>query len=260
MNWNSTSEIPHLEGIGAHVWAANLDSIPKAVPTFISLLSLDERQRAERFNSVHDHDRFIAARGVLRTILGFYLKKQPSELKFDCAAHGKPELLLAIGQPRLNFNLSHSEDLLLMAVSYCSPLGIDVEQILSIPDVLDVANRFFSKRESEWLRALPEKFRLETFYKLWTCKEACMKARGEALSEMLPEIDTASLSNPPVRLSNQLTNAPQATAPWTIEILKPSPASIATLAAPTSGLEISCYQWTFENIFRTIKSETTASS
>lgn len=251
LDWSPAPTIPPLEGVGVHVWAANLDSVSGNAPIFIPLLSADERKRADKFQAARDRTRFIVTRGTLRTILASYVEKAPAELKFDYGVNGKPKLAMGTEHGPLYFNLAHSENLLVIAMTHCSPLGIDVEQIRPIPDVMKVAEQFFSQSESIWLRTLPEGEQLEAFYKLWTCKEACLKATGEALSEMLPEIEAASVEKHSPRLLC-LQNDSQAAARWTLEILKPSAGSTAALAAPVPELRLSCYQWPAENTPRIV--------
>ncbi|MDQ6630282.1 MAG: 4'-phosphopantetheinyl transferase, partial [Verrucomicrobiota bacterium] len=110
----------------AHVWSASLLVPDVSAAELAKILSSDEKERAARFHFVKDKNRFVVARGFLRKILGSYLKIEPREIIFDYGAHGKPVLR---GKKSLQFNLSHSGDLMLCAISRERDLGIDLEKI-----------------------------------------------------------------------------------------------------------------------------------
>lgn len=136
-------------------------------------LSRSEMDRADRFVFARDRDRFIAGRAKLREILGGYLNKSPSQLDFLYGAHGKPQLA------GLDFNLSHTGDLAVLAVAQDVTLGIDIEAIKPID--MAVARSHFAPSEIEALRQLPSAEKRAAFYRCWTRKEAYLKARGTGL-------------------------------------------------------------------------------
>jgi hypothetical protein len=112
-------------------------------------LSDDERARAQRFVFDRDRSRFTVARGVLRNILGRYLQRPPSSIRFGYGPHGKPHLEAPPNQllPTLRFNVSHSADLVLIAVAHDREVGVDVEQIRTDFALDELARRFFSQEE-----------------------------------------------------------------------------------------------------------------
>ena len=110
------------------IWG--LDVGKSVLHRFASHLSEDELARANRFNFPRDRTRFVAARGMLREILGQRLSRSPSEIEFRYSDHGKPSLLEM--QPPVNFNLSHSEDLAALAVSQSIDLGVDIEFVATL--------------------------------------------------------------------------------------------------------------------------------
>lgn len=113
-------------------------------------------------------------------ILARYVDVDPAALSFEYSAKGKPSL----GEPKhdVHFNVSHSGDLALVAVAADRAVGIDVERRRHIRDALDVARRFFSASESEFLEAVPADHRDHAFLTLWTRKEACLKVLGSGFS------------------------------------------------------------------------------
>ena len=177
-SWRPPPATLELQRDEVHVWRAALDRPTEQVWGLWTLLSADERRTAKRFHFQTDRSRYIIGRGLLRTILSRYLKRAPNRLRFYYSPYGKPALL---GGPEeaLYFNVSHSRDLALFAVTRGRALGVDVEHVVSELAVQDLAERFFSPREIVALRTLPANLRQEAFFACWTRKEAYLKARGE---------------------------------------------------------------------------------
>src|SRR5208337_1732670 len=118
---------------------------------------------------------FVVSRGFLRIVLGKYLGIDARQVRFCLASHGKPELAEDRG---IHFNLSHTEGLAAIAVTGVGAVGIDVEKIRGDADVMELAERFFSKKEAAWVRSQPEQERSSCFFSCWTAKEAYVKAQG----------------------------------------------------------------------------------
>ncbi|NJN85381.1 MAG: hypothetical protein HC881_02470 [Leptolyngbyaceae cyanobacterium SL_7_1] len=100
-----------------HVWQAELGAEIAQLELLSQWLSMDERDRADRFYFEHHRRRFIMARGILRSVLGGYLAHHPSQIRFCYSSRGKPSLAFADPEQRLYFNVSHSEDLSLYAIA-----------------------------------------------------------------------------------------------------------------------------------------------
>src|SRR5438309_1601889 len=128
-----------------HVWASSLALTEKSLAAYSSTLSTDETERARRFHFDRHRNRFVAGRGWLRAILGNYLHREPARLQFHYNTRGKP----ALKDPpqALHFNLAHSDDLALLAVTGTCPVGIDVERVRPLNDADAIASRFFSQTE-----------------------------------------------------------------------------------------------------------------
>lgn len=126
--WNAPIADLKLSEHEVHVWQANQNAPSSLLHRLQQLLSEEERvRRASRFAFARDRHHFIVARGVLRAILGHYLRVDPGSLRFETNAYGKPSLVQARAQPWLRFNLAHSHELALYAFSYAGEVGIDVE-------------------------------------------------------------------------------------------------------------------------------------
>jgi 4'-phosphopantetheinyl transferase len=212
-----------LAGDEVHVWCAALDQPDE---TYFPLLSAGERTRTRRFRFERERRRFTVGRGILRIILGRYLNIPADELKFQIGASGKPSLA---DDASIHFNLAHSGELALYAVTREHELGIDLEEIHPIPDVQQLAEQFFSPLEMAELAALPESKKLEAFFSGWTRKEAYLKARGDGLGHPLDQFSVSMSPDTPARLL-QAKEGQQELSRWSLQALTPAPGYVAALA------------------------------
>jgi 4'-phosphopantetheinyl transferase len=167
-----------------HVWRVPLDGAAAAAA--LAALDAEERARAGRFRQPRDRERFAAARGGLRGILGAYRGAPAREIAFRYGEQGKPAL--AAGTSPLRFNLSHSGELALVAVRLGEEVGVDVERLRPVPDAAHMVERFLPAAAGAAFRALPEAQRQRGFLRLWTRQEAYLKALGAGLSGRLDEL------------------------------------------------------------------------
>ena len=154
-------------------------SDPEAYARAHDMLSPAEVARASRFLREADRHNFLGGRLLARTALGALLSESPRTLDFVLGPHGKP----ALGterERRVAFNVSHTRGLVACAVTSVGDIGVDVEVVRSAP--LDVAVRFFAPPEIETLRLAPSDEQADTFCRIWTLKEAFVKACGGGLS------------------------------------------------------------------------------
>ena len=148
---------------------------------YYAWLSADECDRAQRFKYAQHRRDFVAARGALRSHLAQYLNCHPKEIRFDYGDHGKPKLA---NYPNLHFNLAHSHERAIIVVCKTAAIGVDLEKVRPVPELLALAKRFFKVSEYESIAALPEALQPEKFFAYWTCKEAYLKATGTGLSQI----------------------------------------------------------------------------
>ena len=141
------------------------------------LLSRDERARAARLRFDLHRDRFVAAHVGLREVLARYLGTASDSVRLDADAHGKP--VLADG--RLQFNLSHSDAVALVALAWDRAVGVDVERIDPRRDVLALAERGLEPAEAAIVRAAPPEDRAAVFHRAWARREAVVKCTGAGL-------------------------------------------------------------------------------
>jgi 4'-phosphopantetheinyl transferase len=154
-----------------------------AAPWIDLTLSPEELARAQRFAHAKDQNLYRTAHGLLRQILSRHASTAPADWRFDIAAHGKP--ILAPGQAELAFNLTHTDGLVAVAVSSSPAIGIDAESLDRRSINPDIGRDKFSASEIVWLNGHSASDRNAAFLRLWTAKEAFLKATGKGLTRRL---------------------------------------------------------------------------
>jgi 4'-phosphopantetheinyl transferase len=162
----------------AHLWQIDVDR--GLIANAIDLLDPDERSRADRFFFPPDRARYLAAHIALRQILSRYLEIDPAHIHFRSNEYGKPFVI----DQAIEFSLSHSGDVILIAVTRDQRIGVDVEHIRSDFDYQPIVDRFFAADEKSLLFSLPQSIQAQQFFKMWTRKEAVLKMLGQGLSNL----------------------------------------------------------------------------
>lgn len=201
-----------------HVWEVDLHRTRAQIEDLSQCLNEQERLRAAKFVNPTHADRWTVARSYLRQILSQYLDLSPSQLVFTYGAQGKPTILdpsdcANAGSP-IQFNLSHSHDRAVYAISAKYPVGIDIEYIHPLP-AADLVDRFFSLAEREIFHSLPESIQQAAFFHAWTQKEAFLKACGTGLTTPLNQIEVSIDPRTPA----QIIATPTTALDWQIEKL-----------------------------------------
>lgn len=239
--WPVPPRFPRLESADLHVWCAWLDGPDDPHGDGAALLSPEEHVRAQRLRFPQDRRRFVAARAVLRRLLARYLDDaDPAGLRFAYGAHGKPALVHPPAGCDLQFNLSHAGALALYAVTRGRPVGIDVEPVRELDDLGLIAGRFFSAAEAAMLEELAPAERAEEFFRLWTQREACGKARGTGLDETPP---TPPIFSPPDSDWAAEAGDPGPKDEWHTAALVPAPGYLGTVALGGGGARLRTWQW-----------------
>lgn len=190
----------HFEGVGVDAWSIDLPTYFASLASFRRILSPQEQSRAERFHSSSHRSRFIVAHGALRMILADYAHTDPMRLSFVAGRHGKPALDHESNARGIRFNLSHSGDMAVIAVTLGHEVGIDIERIEPGKADLAIAERYFSSREIATLRNLPAVDQEVAFFTCWTRKEAYIKGRGDGLFIPLRDFDVSLTPGEPAAL------------------------------------------------------------
>jgi 4'-phosphopantetheinyl transferase len=212
-----SSEFPtSLSAHEVHIWCIKLEQQELDVNEFASMLSGEEKRRAERFHFDRDRKRFVIGRSVLRTILASYLHTEPDELEFSYGVYGKPYLLQTSHEMTIQFSLAHSHEVVLYALARECNVGVDVEYVREIPDIEQIGQRYFTKQENAVFRSLTGGRKTKAFFESWTRKEAYLKAIGTGFADEIPSVTN----------KRDLVG----TTGWSIMSFKPDPDYVAALA------------------------------
>jgi 4'-phosphopantetheinyl transferase len=235
--FNQNYELPEEE---VHVWRTTLGMAGSGFAQLLRLLSPDERERAFRFHFEIDQQRGVIGRGYLRLLLGRILDLPAESLRFESNEFGKPRLAT---KPRLlQFNVSHSGELILIAIARRRAVGVDVERIRTDLELDSIAARFFSANECKILGSLVGPARYEAFFACWTRKEAYVKATGLGLSLALDQFDVSLLPREEPRLLATRNN-PSDASRWSFRELDLSRDYVGALAASGSNWALKCWDW-----------------
>lgn len=176
---------PELAAGQIHLYILSINDLPVDKAMLDTCLHEEEKARAARFIHPQHGEAFRRVRGMLRVLLASYLEAAPSSLHFEYAEHGKPALQAHTG---LQFNLSHSGDMAAYAVRRDAEVGVDIEYMRPQRDLAGMIRHVASTAEQSELAALAEALRPAAFYRLWTRKEAFIKACGRGLGMGLGSI------------------------------------------------------------------------
>jgi len=160
------------------LWFASLRAEPEQVEKLFLLLDKEEQQRAARLRGANDRNEFTVAHAFFRQVLAFHLGISPQDIGFRYEPHGKPALAHSA---ELQFNFSHSGDVAVVAVAQNPRVGIDVEVMRELPDLIDMCQRYFCPSETSRIMASAGEAQCRSFYMHWTGKEAYLKAQGDGL-------------------------------------------------------------------------------
>jgi 4'-phosphopantetheinyl transferase len=228
--WNSPSIPLALTPTDLYVWQVALDQAEDDVAHLHASLSADERARADRFHFDRDRRRYIVARGRLRAIIGRYLDRAPGSLMFEYGPQGKPRLALLSGQLPLHFNVAHSHEIALYAITLAGEVGVDIEYTQrQVRDIDQIAARFFSSNEHAVYCTLPALDRRAAFLRCWTRKEAFIKAIGEGLSHPLDRFDVTLAADQPAAIL-YIDGEPVESNTWSLFHLEPAADYIGAVA------------------------------
>lgn len=208
------------------VWNIPLLVEESALEPLLTKLTHEEINKAAQFKFEKHRRRYIVAHAAMRTLLADQLQIPTEELNISTQENGKP----FIPNNTLFFNLSHSDELAVLAISREGHVGIDVEQLNKEISTLDIAQRFFHPLEYDQLHnAAPEK-RLELFYRCWTGKEAFLKTKGLGVANYLKSFALDfqdSQKTCIIYTSNELKEFQN----WHVDTYNPSPLFYSTVVS-----------------------------
>lgn len=211
--WTSPAIIPALKSSQGHLWKIDSRTLEGSEVSCLSVLSEDEKARADKFRFRRDRLIYVLARGVLRKLLASYIGKAANQIDFEYNEQGKPSVRSA---SNVKFNVSHSRDMILIGFTRKVDIGVDIEWNKRPIEIQEVAKSFFSDGEVSDLLGLPEKDQLAAFYNCWTRKEAFIKAKGGGLSIPLDQFEVSLKPDLPPRLMSVRWDQ-QEVAKWNME-------------------------------------------
>lgn len=201
-----------------HIWVVdtNCNSLP-------SFLSAPEKKRWNGFYFPQDKQTFYQSHNALRLILSQYLSEKPGEIEYESTSFGKPFLK----NKRLQFNLSHTDTMAVIAVTEDAEIGVDIESLHRKVEYDDLAKRFFCEAEYQKLVQVYTDEKRNAFFNCWTRKEAFIKAVGEGLSYPLNDFEVTLLSHEPVQI-NHIQQDLETPKQWTLDSKNVDKYTIAT--------------------------------
>ena len=218
-----------------HLWRAWLEQPTICLRLLYRLLSVDERHRVGRFRFDLDRNRFVARRGLLRVILGRYLDLKPASIRFGYGPNGKPFLEDACNRDELTFNLSHSKELAIYAITRKRRIGVDVERLRPITEsdrIVADLYAFTARRPDQ---------PAEPFLNWWTRYEAYLKASGSGLSRRIDSTEDSMLEGR-VSRSSVTKSASEETVEWSLQTLMPAPGYAAALVVEATDWHLVCLE------------------
>lgn len=195
-----------------------------------ALLAPEERAKQARFHFARDQRRYLVTRALVRTVLSRYAEVRPEDWTFANGPRGRPAISAPETVPALEFNISHSADLVILGVTSDRTLGIDTESIAAREADIDGLDRYFAPEESAALLSLPPSERRRRFFELWTLKESYIKARGMGLAIALDafRFELTGERELTLHMRSELGDSPQR---WRLWLLALRPDYLAAVCA-----------------------------
>lgn len=218
-----------------HLWLAFTDDARdgELLRAYRRMLTPQELSRGERFRFEHDRERYWLTRALVRVALSRYANVAPQDWSFETNAFGRPHVVHPdAAVRRISFNLSHTDGLIVLAVTRERAVGVDVERADRKVN-LSVADHYFSPAEAAALGALEPGLQHGRFLDLWTLKESYIKARGMGLSIPLDRF-SFDLDGDGIRLSFD-AGFDDSPSRWSFLRWRPSPAHVAAVCLERAG-------------------------
>jgi 4'-phosphopantetheinyl transferase len=227
-----------IEDYQVHIWQTNLKTLSIYSKDILNTLSPDEIKRADNLRFTRDREHFIVRRYLLRLILSKYCNCQPREIMFRYNSFKKPFICIPEFK-EIKFNMSYSNDLMLVGLSRQKDIGIDIEKVREMRDLENIAVENFSLQELKYRDSKLDK--TNTFFKIWTRKEAFIKAKGKGIYQPLKSfcIDINSSGSYEHLV---IFNHPFESKRWRTSELNTSDSYIASMAIKSDRFKISYFQ------------------
>ncbi|GAB4488560.1 MAG: 4'-phosphopantetheinyl transferase superfamily protein [Thermodesulfovibrionales bacterium] len=223
------------------VWKGGLAADSGNESFLAGLLDSREQETARKFRHEMHARRYVASHAMVRMVLARYLGADPAVIRFVRNKAGKPSLHPGLASP-LEFNLSHSAGVVVLAVAPGLPVGIDIEYTGRTADTAGIAQRFFTAAEFEKISRLPEDRQREAFFRCWTRKEAYAKAKGLGISIGLDSFEVPFLAGDPGALLSS-DRFPCDAGVWHFLDIPAGEGYVCSLALPESPDQVNYYRF-----------------
>ncbi len=210
------------------VWSVNVAQGLAQLPVYRQQLNSDELHRAGQCRAAYKYHEFIITRGLLRQRLSEHLHLPAADIQFSTLEHGKLVLHERHGRSDIQFNVSHSQGEVLLALTLVDAVGVDIEKVR--PEVCwpALAKRFFSPAEYDALQHYAGEHAVTAFFSCWTRKEAFVKAVGDGIAYGLKAFEVNVEPDSAARLLRLHTDA-TAARQWSLHRLEVAAGYVATL-------------------------------
>jgi 4'-phosphopantetheinyl transferase len=242
-SWPLLESAPQLEPGEIHIWRIKVPDEHELPHYWTNLLTQEERERVNRKRLPIDSRRTLASRACLRTLLGGYLHLKPQDIKLKTKSEGKPFVEHQGTTSRIEFNVSHSGEWILMGFSLDRSLGIDVEQRRELV-FGDLVNDFFAPSEQKQWNALNPDQHSMAFFSAWTRKEAYLKAIGLGLTKALNSFAVSLNDKSPSQI-DWCSDNPTTCRHWQIVDLEPAPDYKGALVAESLATYLRKYTFNY---------------
>jgi 4'-phosphopantetheinyl transferase len=193
------------------VWLAEVSAARESLPILARQLASQEQARVARLRMEDDRSRFTLGRALIRECLRSYVPQLDEEIPFAYTPRGRPYLA---ENEAIHFSISHTHDLVAVAVTAGGQVGIDLEFLRRDLNPIELARRIFSEKDFHAFEMVPEKEKLRIFFRAWTRKEAYLKARGEGISAGLEQVTVSFSAEQPSLMED--ARDPSATEAWRV--------------------------------------------
>jgi 4'-phosphopantetheinyl transferase len=225
-----------------HVWWFVLDQPQHFVDSYYRILKQDEKKRILNFKTELLRNRHTVSRGVLKILISKYLDADPEKVEFMYSEQGKPFLSSPKNKTNLQFNMSHSNRLGICAFTKDNAVGVDVERIRELPNLEDMTEICMSEFEKRWFSKLPPATKNEMFYKVWTVKEAFIKAIGAGFSFPLVNVEVKIYGNNKCEF-HRIKDESGSFGKWRVFTFVPEPNFTASLVTEADNSKIKRFYW-----------------
>lgn len=225
------TQVPTITADETHIWCLPTNLTSQQISQLTPLLAIDEQNRANKFYFDKHKNSFIASRGYLRLILAKYLNIQPQNVEFNYTSNGKPYLAESCQTNQLQFNVSHSQELVIYGISPQQLIGVDLEYLRPFPEAVNLAKRYFCPEEAQIIENLPLSQQSLAFFQAWTAKEAVLKAMGLGIVGGLDSVEVEVNPTQPAKLYT-IDGDAEAAKDWSLVKLTPTVNYLATVAQP----------------------------